>query len=117
MKNAFRISVVVFSLFGGALAISQMANAFEPRMMSRVSGFGGGMRGPDPRQEFVLGACVGQILAQQGVTLSVSQLEQPPESLDAPTEGDLKAAVESCRTELQGGASPSPSPSPSPSDS
>jgi hypothetical protein len=61
------------------------------------------------RRGFFLGICVGQTLAQQGISLPVPQPGESP-SPDSTNEAAVKAAVESCRAEMHGTqASPSPS--------
>jgi hypothetical protein len=75
-------------------------------------------RHADSHSGFILGTCVGQALAQQGVALPVPERGQAPTQLDATTKADVQAAIQSCIAEMEGnGASPSPSPSPDPSAS
>jgi hypothetical protein len=65
------------------------------------------------RRGYFLGVCVGQTLAQQGISVPVPQPGEKP-TLDSTTEAAMKAAAESCRAEMQGTtASPSPSGAPS----
>jgi hypothetical protein len=65
------------------------------------------------RRGYFLGVCVGQTLAQQGISVPVPQPGEKP-TFDATTEAAMKSAAEACRSEMQGTtASPSPSGAPS----
>ncbi len=56
------------------------------------------------REHLILGICVGETLAQQGVTYPTDGT--PP---DSTTQTAVKAAIQTCQAELRGGPSPSPS--------
>ena len=110
MQNSLKSSTVLLSIFGGALMLGHLAQAYEGESRGREDWQ---VRRHERQRQFALGVCVGQTLAQQGVTLPVQPMGQRP-SLDSTTQAALQNAVQSCRSQMQGnGASPTPSPMPS----
>ncbi len=66
------------------------------------------------RDSLMLGICAGQALAQQGISVPVPQPSSTgePDTLDATTESAIQSAIESCRSQIEGGGTePSPTPS------
>lgn len=66
----------------------------------------------DEQRQLALGLCAGQALAQEGITVPTPQAGQPP-ALDTSTQEALQAAIQTCRSQMEGLASPTPSASPS----
>jgi hypothetical protein len=66
------------------------------------------------RQNFVMGMCVGQTLAQRGVMLPMPEPGKPPQ-LDESQKDALHGAIETCRASMSGRASPTPAPTSVPS--
>ncbi|MDR3605947.1 MAG: hypothetical protein P4M08_01045 [Oligoflexia bacterium] len=107
MKNTYRSMIVslialTFSASFGALAWSQ-----------ENEGPGQGPHGMHHHHEFMMGVCVGQKLAQQGVTLPVPQPGQKPSLTDA-QKAALKSASQACRAQFKPNE-PAPSASATPS--
>ena len=104
MQKYFKLSAVMFSVIGALFSLGYAASAYEGDSYSRGGRY-------LSHNQFELGICVGQTLAEQGVTLAFPQPGQPP-SLDSNTQAALQGAVQTCRTQMYGnGASPIPAPS------
>lgn len=65
------------------------------------------------REAFMMGVCVGQTLAQQGITLPMPEAGKPP-ALDPSQREAIHDAAESCRASMSGRPMQTPTPEPTP---
>jgi hypothetical protein len=109
MKTRFTKSIVTIASLAAVLGASLLASAEdnpngEEQPAHREPYLHHGRGG------FMTGVCVGQALAQQGVTITPGS---DPRTWDQGTQSEFKAAVETCRSEERGSPSPGPSAAPS----
>jgi hypothetical protein len=92
-----------------AMSLSGTVFAQEPNRSHR--GWSYHHREKGGRESFVMGVCVGQTLAQRGVTLPMPEPGRPP-ALDSSQEEAMQSAVETCRASMSGRSMQSPTPAP-----
>ncbi|MFL5814306.1 MAG: hypothetical protein ACJ763_12065, partial [Bdellovibrionia bacterium] len=106
--------VAAMSLSGPVFAQDQNSNSNGDTHRSRHGSSYHHHRERSGRENFVMGMCVGQTLAQRGVTLPMPEPGKPPQ-LDASQEDAFQGAIETCRASMSGRASPTPGPTSAPS--
>ena len=119
MRNFLKSSAVAFSAISAVLTLGHLAWAYDGDSNRSDDRSGEEWQGPRHRSDgpFMQGICVGQALAQQGLTVPAPQTGQPP-VLDATLQAALQSAEQTCLAQLNGGGgSPTPSPVPSTSSS
>jgi hypothetical protein len=110
-------SMIAISAAGAALSLSQAAHAYPNDSYSRDEGRHEEwqVRRHEMHGQFLLGVCVGQTLAQQGLTLPEPQPGQQPQPLDPNTQAALKSAIQTCRAQRTSATgTPAPLPSQAP---
>lgn len=95
MRTSMIQSLVVLGLVGGMGSVSVAQVASTPTATASQSE-SGRHHGHHRRHQFMLGVCVGQVLATQGIDLPVPTPGQKPNPDDA-TKAAFKAAIEHCR--------------------
>ena len=94
MKTTFVIAITLLSLGSGAPLWADASGTSASS--SNGPPHPGGPGGHDP---FIFGVCVGQAVAQAGITLPTVKPGQPP-SFDAATDAAFKSAIDTCRNQL-----------------